>query len=39
MWNLKLQQTSEYNKKEAETQREKTNHSLPVGRGKGVGEI
>ena len=30
MWNLKIQQTSEYNKKEADLQIQRTNYLLPV---------
>ena len=37
MWNLKkTQHTSEYNKKEADSQR--TDYRLPVGRGNGEGQ-
>ena len=35
---LKIQQTSEYNKKEAGSQIQRTNEWGPVGRGKGEGQ-
>ena len=36
---LKIQQTSEYNKKEADSHIQRTNQQLPVGRGKEGGAI
>jgi len=32
MWNLKIQQTNEYNRKEADAYRERTNEWLLLGR-------
>ena len=34
MWKIKNTQTSEYNKKETDSQIQKTNQWLPVGRGE-----
>ena len=38
MWNLKLKQANEYNKIETDSQIDRTNQWLPVGRGKGEGQ-
>ena len=41
MWNLKkkIKLTSKYNKKEADSQMQRTSKWIPVGRGEGRGKI
>ena len=39
MWNLKIQQTREYDKKEEDSLIQRTNQWLPMGRGEVAGAI